>query len=93
MLTPELVGEVGRTGVESVLPQGWHLTAERLVRMTGPADWDGCYYELTAEAAQRLADELNEEQPWNAAKRIKAIAGSSDQLAIEGPVLTGEVVE
>lgn len=92
MLTPELVGAVGRTGVESVLPQGWHLTAERLIRMTGPNDWDGCYYELTPEAAERLANELNEEQPWNAAKRIKAIAGTSEQLAIEAPIETAEVV-
>lgn len=82
LLNGKLVQEVSRTGVPATIA-GYTLSVEYLVRNTTGADWDGCYVMLSRAAADKLAAELNQAQPWKVAALpaappaapIRAIAG------------------
>lgn len=75
------------------MPSGWRLTVDRLIVNTSGEEWEPGLYALRSDAAQRLANQLNEERPWDAAKAIKAIAsaGTSRDLC-DSPVVDAEVV-
>ena len=97
MLSAAIVREVSRTA-ESAYVSGWTLTVDNLIRRTIGSDWESGYYRLTKPAAKRVANEINQEQPWAqttpvlpAGDVIKAIAAAGKRgLAYD---LDGELVK
>lgn len=66
-ITADNVLEVSRTArPHGVL--GWTLTIEDLIILyaQNSSDWTGSLYRLTANAARRIAHEINVAQPWGA---------------------------
>lgn len=92
MVTQRMVQEVGRTA-EPAFFAGWSLTVDDLVRRTIGSDWESGYYRLKALPARLIAAELNEERPWDAARKIRAIAAAPRHDVELSDVLEGVLVD
>lgn len=81
MVTAEHVQRVARTGC-TLRMNGGEMTADKIVRLTSAADWEGTLYELRPEAAQQLADQFNRAHPDRGPEFVQEAAVRGEPVAL-----------